>query len=147
MTRPNRLLLAALPFCASVLASGAGSNTAATIYSFDVCPTGNSPVSELASDAAGNLYGVTAQGGDARSGGGVVFEISAAGTYSVLHEFGTIAYDGFYPQGALTVLGGKLYGTTSAGGEGAQGTVFSMDLDGAGYAILHSLGFRQNDGE
>ena len=71
---------------------------------------------------------------------------STKAVLSTLHKFGTVPNDGLYPQGALTLVGGKLYGTTSAGGEGAGGALFSLNVDGSQYQILHSFGFRGGDG-
>src|SRR5262249_48762471 len=74
---------------------------------------------------------------------GTVFSMNLDGTnYQVLHEFlanyfGT--YDGADPEADLTIAGSKLYGTTEAGGSLGKGTVFSMNLDGSGYRVLHSF--------
>ena len=57
------------------------------IYSFQSANDGNSPISNLVSDAAGNLYGTTSEGG---LGSGVIFKLSPTGgqwTESVVHEF------------------------------------------------------------
>ena len=57
----------------------------------------------------------------------------------VLHSFaGPLAGDGDQPQAPLTLVGSKLYGTTSAGGTG--GILFSMNEDGTDYTILHTFG-------
>jgi uncharacterized repeat protein (TIGR03803 family) len=42
---------------------------------------------------------------------------------------------------------GKLYGTTSAGGQTGQGTLFRVDLDGSGFVVLKSFGTSGTDGE
>jgi uncharacterized repeat protein (TIGR03803 family) len=106
---------------------------------------GNNPAGTLIFDAAGNLFGTTAQGG--AHGGGVVFELSpSAGgvwTESVLHAFGN-GHDGFHPLAGLTSDGaGNLYGTTMAGGEYAFGTVFELSPSAGGSwteKVLHSFG-------
>jgi uncharacterized repeat protein (TIGR03803 family) len=72
-------------------------------------------------DVGGVLYGTTAGGGDvACSGGcGVLYEISKAGKYTVLHRFGGLAgNDGAGSiSGALTLgSDGSIYGATYSGG-------------------------------
>jgi uncharacterized repeat protein (TIGR03803 family) len=70
-------------------------------------------------DAAGNLYGTTAGYGElanGNQGSGVVFELDAAGTYTVLYTF-TDGADGGAPEGAVVRdQAGNLYGTTNSGG-------------------------------
>ena len=81
-------------------------------------------------DANGNIFGVTAEGGDANDGG-VAFEFQN-GALQVLHKFGSAAggTDGCAPLGGLIMDGaGNLYGTTSgcgAGSAGDGGTVFEL---------------------
>jgi uncharacterized repeat protein (TIGR03803 family) len=97
-------------------------------------------------DDSGNLYGTTPTGGDGRAGAGIVFELSPDGTFTMLHRFGATDFDGLLPHGALTIIGQRLFGTTSAGGDAAGGTVFSLNVDGSGYQILHNFGSRPLDG-
>lgn len=82
----------------------------------------------LIMDSKGNIYGTTSAGGSGASGTGIVFEITAAGSYSILHSFDTQG-DGYYPN-SLTLDGqGNLYGSTSAGGSNIGqygGTVYKL---------------------
>lgn len=101
------------------------------------------PSGGLIADAAGNLYGVTREGGsrNCKRGCGVVYRIAPDGTFTQLYAFQSIS-DGVAPYGNLLLdSGGNLYGTTSAGGnvnvEG--GTVFKLVPDGT-KTILHSFG-------
>jgi uncharacterized repeat protein (TIGR03803 family) len=97
-------------------------------------PDGAVPLAGLSTDGSGNLYG-TAQGGTV--GGGIVFKVSASGSYTVLHDFGF--GDGQVPTAAVTVDGdGNLYGTTSQGGDAGLGTAYKLGSDGS-YSILHSF--------
>jgi uncharacterized repeat protein (TIGR03803 family) len=88
-------------------------------------PDGTEPFGGLLPDPAGNLYGTTFRGGEHHHG--VIFEIDAAGNFSVLHSFAGGVNDGAAPEAGL-IMGptGKLYGTTFAGGRGDAGTVFEI---------------------
>lgn len=72
-------------------------------------------------DSAGNLYGATSSGGiqtcNYGNGCGVLYEVDAAGNYTVLHTFTGAANDG---GSGLLILGGPgiLYGL---GGPGVAG--------------------------
>lgn len=43
------------------------------------------------------------------------------------------------PQGGVTSIGTRVFGTSSQGGAFNQGTIFALDADGANYEILHSF--------
>jgi uncharacterized repeat protein (TIGR03803 family) len=62
-----------------------------------------------------------------------------AQTYTVLHEFGVVPDDGYSAHGGPVSDGVKLYGLTFDGGTDDGGVIYSMNLDGSGYAILHSF--------
>jgi uncharacterized repeat protein (TIGR03803 family) len=84
------------------------------------------------------LYGTTYGGGS--SGLGMVFAISADGTsYTNLHSFGGIDGAYPYPQATLVLLSNRLYGTTSGGGAGSNGTVFAVNTDGTGFTNLYGF--------
>jgi uncharacterized repeat protein (TIGR03803 family) len=102
--------------------------TETVLYSFTGGAEGGHPYAGLARDAAGNLYGTTAQGG--ASGNGTAFRLSKTGKETVLHSF-TGGIDGKYPWGGLLRdKGGNLYGTTVAGGASGYGTVFKLSKTG-----------------
>jgi uncharacterized repeat protein (TIGR03803 family) len=87
--------------------------------------------------SAGTLYGTAYYGGT--NSGGVMFAIGIDGrNYTVLHDFGSSG-DGMNPRGNLILRGGMLYGTTSVGGSGGAGTVFSIRTNGNCYTVVHSL--------
>ncbi|HWC65947.1 MAG TPA: choice-of-anchor tandem repeat GloVer-containing protein, partial [Thermoanaerobaculia bacterium] len=131
---------------AALFSSAASASPASTLFAFNVSPNGNTPSTELVADESGYAYGTTEAGGDPRTGGGVVFRIAPGGALEVLHRFGTVPFDGLRPLGRLLYSGGRLYGTTSAGGAGARGTLFALEADGTGYEILHDFGARAGDG-
>jgi uncharacterized repeat protein (TIGR03803 family) len=95
---------------------------------------GSNPLAGVVIDAAGNLYGTTANGGNehsscASAGCGVVYELSpmAGGgwTETVLIAFNYT--DGGHPTGTLVFdSAGNIYGTTADGGSGVFGTVFEI---------------------
>jgi uncharacterized repeat protein (TIGR03803 family) len=45
--------------------------------------------------------------------------------------------DGAMPVAGLVLSNGTLYGTTSVGGSGANGTVFAVGTNGTGFTVLH----------
>lgn len=100
------------------------------LYSFNGKPDGAIPVAGLAIDKTGNVYGTTTAGGS--SGNGTVFKLSiptvtgGEWTEQVLYSFGT-GTDGKTPIAGLALdSSGNLYGTTSAGGQYGDGTVFEL---------------------
>jgi uncharacterized repeat protein (TIGR03803 family) len=98
----------------------------AILHNFKGNTDGAYPPEGLVRDAAGNLYGITAQGGS--SNFGTVFKVSAAGKETVLHTF-TKARQGMLPEaGLLLDKTGDLYGTTYYGGlrTSNDGTIFKL---------------------
>jgi uncharacterized repeat protein (TIGR03803 family) len=81
-------------------------------------------------EAGGSLYGTTAAGGTTDFAG-TVFQLTppvpgqTAWSENVLWSFGS-PRDGVQPYAGLFKVGGKLYGTTSAGGTNNAGTVFEV---------------------
>ena len=107
------------------------------VHSFGSGNDGQNPVANLTSDSAGNLYGTTSGGGTNRLG--TVFEVSANGTETVLHNFGS-GNDGQTPLGNLIFdAAGNLYGTTFAGGIYGFGIVFELSPNGT-ETVLYNFG-------
>ncbi len=88
---------------------------------------GGEPISTVAFDVSGNLYGTTLAGGDGTgcggAGCGVIYKSSNTGNLSVLHAF-TGRGDGGQPYAAVSPQGSVLYGTANIGGSGGAGVVF-----------------------
>ena len=103
------------------------------------CADGNEPQSGLIQATDGNLYGTTFQGGV--YGYGTVFSLNPSGTFTIIHSF-DLHTDGAQLGGALLQdTNGTFYGTTSAGGAGNSGTIFSIDMGlGPFVAILRASG-------
>ncbi len=116
------------------------------LHSFGtVLNDGYSPYASLTLSGS-TLYGMTEAGGAYNKG--TIFQINTDGTgYQVLYSFGSVASDGCYPYGSLTLSGTTLYGMTSDGGAyGAYGTIFRINTDGTGYQVLYSFDNVANDG-
>ena len=58
--------------------------------------------------------------------------------YTVLHSFGS-GDDGAWPYGSLITDGSNLYGMTYQGGAPDEGTIFSINKEGADYTLLHEF--------
>lgn len=115
------------------------------------CLDGFSPESQLVSDAAGSLYGTTSGGGSGHASGGTVFELSrGSGGWqeTVLYNFCSLGEGFKCPDGTYPVAGvtfdkvGNLYGTTSAGGQFGDGTVYKLSPSGNGWTetVVRSSG-------
>jgi uncharacterized repeat protein (TIGR03803 family) len=77
-------------------------------------------------EVGGTLYGTTSAGGAHNCYScGTIFSITPSGKEKVLHSFGK-GTDGGASMAAMYYDGGKLFGTTSAGGVHGNGTVFSL---------------------
>jgi uncharacterized repeat protein (TIGR03803 family) len=98
---------------------------------------GSYPFAGLVMDSAGDLYGTTNTGG--ALGLGTLFDISAAGSYTVLHSFTGSPLDGANPAARLFLNAqGNLYGTTSFGGAENKGIVFEWSSAGV-ETVTHSF--------
>jgi len=99
------------------------------LYSFKGGSDGSSPLSNLVTDDAGNLYGTTSEGG-AGCSCGVIFKLTPGtdGNWmeSVAYRFrgapdGAFAYNGLVPNAA-----GNFYGATVHGGLTNDGTIYEF---------------------
>jgi uncharacterized repeat protein (TIGR03803 family) len=88
----------------------------------------------LLSDA--KLYGTASAGG--AFGFGTVFKINTNGSgFAVIRHFSGSTGDGASPYGGVIMPGDTLIGTTEAGGNVGEGTVFEVGTNGGGFSILH----------
>jgi uncharacterized repeat protein (TIGR03803 family) len=104
-----------------------GEWTEEVIHSFQQGTDGNSPISNLVFDKAGNLYGTTSEGGLGR---GVIFKLApvAGGnwTETVVHAFEGPPDGGFAYNGMVVDAFGNFYGATVHGGENDDGSVYNF---------------------
>ncbi len=120
---------------------GSASIKETTLYDFGgQTNDGKTPLGAIIQGSDGNFYGTTALGG--AYGVGAVFKITPGGSESVLYSFsGTIdgSLDGAEPEAAL-IEGSdhNFYGTTFAGGQNNDGTVFMVTPAGI-ETVLHSF--------
>jgi uncharacterized repeat protein (TIGR03803 family) len=96
---------------------------------------GSSPLGGLIEGADGLLYGTTYQGG--ANGCGAVYAFSPVdSSLNVRHSFNCGA-EGRFPMGRLVLAtNGFLYGTTSEGAAGEEGTVFRLKPNGSHFETL-----------
>jgi uncharacterized repeat protein (TIGR03803 family) len=97
------------------------------IYSFQNGSDGNSPISNLVRDTAGNLFGTTSEGG---LGSGTIFKLSPAGggqwRETVVHAFAGPPDGGFSYNGMVVDRFGNFYGATVHGGTADDGCVYQF---------------------
>ncbi len=104
---------------------------------------GCNPFGTPAMDNAGNLYGSAELCGSRNKG--IVWELSTAGTETVLHSFIGRSTDGAYPgSGVILDAQGNLYGDTEGGDAFGLGAVYELNQNGT-LTLLH--GFNGPDGD
>jgi uncharacterized repeat protein (TIGR03803 family) len=112
-------------FFAAIMAPA---QTLTVLHTFTGGEDGYEPYAGVTLDQQGRIYGTTIQGGS--HGDGVVFRLVREGegwSLSPIYSFGSQKDDGVNPVSRVVFgPGGLLYGTTSAGGAGGWGTVFSL---------------------
>jgi len=140
------------------MTSDGGDSSMGTIFKIQTNGTGFTLLHEFAGGAAdgaiphgslilsgSTLYGMTFNGGD--YGYGTIFTIQTNGTgFSLLHEFTGGTADGAEPDSSLILSSSTLYGTTYKGGDSSLGTIFKIQTDGSGFALLHAFAGGMADG-
>ena len=107
---------------------------------------GRDPAAGLIQASDGALYGTTTLGGS--DDAGTIFKLNGdGGGYALVYSFRTAANDPQQPSGSLVESSdGSLYGVTTAGGMYNAGTVFKLNKDGSGFAVVRSFSDRVADG-
>jgi uncharacterized repeat protein (TIGR03803 family) len=132
--------------------SGAGvvfkvdpSGTETVLHNFTGGTDGADPTGGLLLDKAGNLYGVTSQGGSPNDG--VLFKVNPQGKETILHTFMGGVKDGKNPTYGSLIMDalGNLYGVTQEGGSANGGILYKLSKTGH-LTILHSFAGGKTDG-
>jgi len=132
--------------CGTLFAVDA-SGTERVIHRFQGRPDGSVPVGDLVA-LNGKLYGVTSGGGTGCSyvGCGTVFTKDSSDHVNVLYSFKSVN-DGNNPVVGLSLLHGKLYGTTSTSSRCKKGldcgTVYTISQSGS-ETVIHDFTQRQD---
>jgi uncharacterized repeat protein (TIGR03803 family) len=106
-----------------------GSWTETVLYNFKGGTDGSSPISTLVSDAKGNLYGTTSEGGTGCACG-VIFRLARGAnntwTEGVAYRFPGAPNAGFSYNGMIADSAGNFYGATTHGGPSNDGTIYQF---------------------
>ena len=96
---------------------------------------GKNPRSKLIL-SGGKLYGGTVTGG--ASNFGTIYSVNTDGTgFTILYSFLGGVNNGKQIYDSLVISGDTLYGATPFGGSSDEGIVFSININGTGFTILH----------
>lgn len=136
----------------SVFKIGTDGGNFTNIYSFNGTD-GSDPLAGLV-QSGNTLYGTTYGGG---TGYGNIFQVDTDGThYTNIYSFSPTVYngdlhtytntDGANPGSVLVLSNNVLYGTTFRGGVAGQGTVFRINTDRTGFAVLHQFAGTNSSG-
>ena len=110
------------------------------LHTFTNSPDGAYPEAGLILSGS-TLFG-TANGGGDSSSDGTVFKVNTNGSgFTNIYTF-TGGTDGANPTAGLILSGTNLYGTTYgnfSGNPGGNGTVFKVNTNGTGFALLHGF--------
>jgi uncharacterized repeat protein (TIGR03803 family) len=135
---------------AGVIFEVASNGAVNTLYTFTGGVDGAFPPAGLVLANDGNFYGTTVQGGTNDTGS--LFRITPAGVFNSLYSFTALPKDGqnpggAYPGGSLVQASdGNLYGTASAGGTNASGTLFKISLGGS-FQLVYAFSALGTNGE
>ena len=132
MKRPTIAVLAALALTTASMQSHADT----IIKSFGILTnvTGRNPIGQLVRGPDGTLFGTCSSGEGAVAG--TVFKVRPDGSGFMVLKWFTNTLEGANPQAGLVLGGSTLYGTTSGGGTNGYGTVFKLNTNATGFAVL-----------
>jgi uncharacterized repeat protein (TIGR03803 family) len=113
----------------------ATNGTESLLHSFGGTGDGVNPDGAVTIEANGDMIGTTIGGGS--TGNGVIWNLAADGTYTVLHSF--TSDEGNFLRGRLVQdKKGNFYGTALFGGTTGDGTVFKYSAKGK-LTVLHTF--------
>jgi uncharacterized repeat protein (TIGR03803 family) len=132
------------------LSATSHASTFKVLYHFTDKTDGGNPIGGVVQDASGTIYGETYQGGSTvcpnppynKQGCGTVYSLSKSGAFKVLASF--TGANGGHGNVTPVLVGKALYGATAAGGTDNDGVVFSVNMDGTNFTLLHQ--FSATDG-
>lgn len=136
--RRKTIAMLAIGLALCVGTQAAQAQTLTTLYNFTGGSDGADPAAGLTMDAAGNLYGTAALGGNTGGspcdvdGCGIVFKLEHKGSGRFLVPlYAFSGPDGYVPQARVTFGPDRnLYGTTTYGGQSNAGVVFRLQPPG-----------------
>jgi uncharacterized repeat protein (TIGR03803 family) len=106
------------------------------IYNINPNTDGSVPIGPVMQASDGKFYGTTSGGGTFSQG--VVYQVTSAGVYKVLHNFQTTEASNS-TAGLVQGSDKFLYGVSAAGGAFAFGSLFKINTTGTTFAVLHSF--------
>jgi uncharacterized repeat protein (TIGR03803 family) len=127
--------LAAALLLAIVTRPNAQAQTFTVLHNFTGGNDGENPIWQPVVDENGNIYGTDIDFGSGCCG--IVWEYSAAGSFSVVHSFNHS--DGAAPYGLRLNKNEDIIGTTAGGGSHGGGTVFEITSEGI-FTTLYNFG-------
>jgi uncharacterized repeat protein (TIGR03803 family) len=116
--------------------------TQTILHTFTGGSDGTNPLGTLLVDPSGAIYGTTSEGGT--SNNGTVYRLTRTGnrwTHTVIYNFPGGASGRFPFAGVIRDPAGNLYGTTTAGAQGAGGVVYKLAPSGSTWteSVLYTL--------
>jgi len=100
---------------------------------------GLSPWGGVVQGLDGRLYGAARHGGGQDAG--IVFSVNPNGTgFTIVRSFTTNVNEGAFPlNSVIQASDGRLYGRTISGGANNGHSIFGLNTNGSGYALLYSF--------
>lgn len=115
------------------------------LHSFTGSPSdGSRPELAALIDVSGTLYGTTRYGG--KNDAGTLFSIASSGKETVLYSFGANKTDAQSPDAKLYYQKGVIYGTSSSGGSGFNGAIFTYTVKTKAESVLYRFAGGPKDG-
>jgi len=116
-------------------ANGSGYTILRTLAPSEGTASPGQPGVGLIAGSDGRLYGLANS-----SGTGTIFRLNPDGTgFSVLHTFQSVLHGNSSYDILIEGSDDRLYGTNSQGGPAGGGTVFGINKDGTGFAVVHAF--------
>ena len=108
----------------------------------DVSEEGGYPTRRVIQATDGTLYGLTSAGA---AGAGAAYKVGPEGDgFTVIREFDPS--EAYPPWDLIQGMDGSLYGTGKEGGVSYGGTVFTLNTDGTGFALLKQFDWSSGSG-